>query len=253
MPDFRLTNYRQYLVSIRKRFNYLFTFDDFFSSPQSASNFCILRHDVDRKPANALKMAELEKDMGVCSTYYFRAKRHVLKPGIIRSIAALGHEIGYHYESLSDQKGDAEKAIKDFQLNLDRLRSIVPVTTIAMHGAPLSRFNNRDLWGAPEWYWMLKDKFGIKGEVYLDIDYSDIAYITDTGRNWKMAKDNLRDHVGSNIQVDLDSQEALVKYLKNPHDKLVFQTHPERWSDSFAGYGTQLLADTLINQIKRIL
>jgi hypothetical protein len=32
----------------------------------------VLRHDVDRKPENALKMAELEHALGVCSTYYFR-------------------------------------------------------------------------------------------------------------------------------------------------------------------------------------
>lgn len=33
----------------------------------------ILRHDVDRLPGNALKMARLEHEMGVQATYYFRA------------------------------------------------------------------------------------------------------------------------------------------------------------------------------------
>ncbi|NQE52773.1 hypothetical protein C5S29_04200 [ANME-1 cluster archaeon GoMg3.2] len=32
----------------------------------------VLRHDIDRKPMNALKMAELEHELGIQSTYYFR-------------------------------------------------------------------------------------------------------------------------------------------------------------------------------------
>ena len=31
-----------------------------------------IRHDIDRKPERALKMAEIEHDFGVKSTYYFR-------------------------------------------------------------------------------------------------------------------------------------------------------------------------------------
>lgn len=253
MPDFRLTDYQRYLVCIKRRFHCLLTFHQYLSGNQNRKRFCILRHDVDRKPASALKMARIEKDMDVRSTYYFRTKKHVFKPDIIRKIAALGHEIGYHYESLSDQQGNREEAIRDFRQNLERLRSIVPVTTIAMHGAPLSRFDNRDLWNIPARNRFLIEKFGIKGEVYLDIDYSDIAYISDTGRNWKSAKANLRDHVDSSIKVDLENRKALVEYLKKPHGKLIFQIHPERWSDSFTGYTVQFLTDMLINQVKRIL
>jgi len=32
----------------------------------------ILRHDIDKLPANALKMAQLEHDLGVAGSYYFR-------------------------------------------------------------------------------------------------------------------------------------------------------------------------------------
>jgi len=31
----------------------------------------IIRHDIDRKPERALKMAEIENDLGVKSTYFF--------------------------------------------------------------------------------------------------------------------------------------------------------------------------------------
>ena len=60
----------------------------------------ILRHDVDRLPGNALKMAGLEHGMDIAATYYFRAVPVSWDEGIIREIAGMGHEVGYHYENL---------------------------------------------------------------------------------------------------------------------------------------------------------
>ena len=60
----------------------------------------VLRHDIDRKLGNALRMAELEHELGIQSTYYFRVP-YTFKPEIIGKIHDLGHEVGYHYEVLS--------------------------------------------------------------------------------------------------------------------------------------------------------
>lgn len=38
---------------------------------ESSQNTIILRHDVDRKPQNALSMAKLEASLGIRSSYYF--------------------------------------------------------------------------------------------------------------------------------------------------------------------------------------
>ncbi|MFQ6062769.1 MAG: hypothetical protein ACE5J9_06290 [Methanosarcinales archaeon] len=40
--------------------------------PLISDKFIILRHDVDRKVENALKMAQLENELGIASTYYTR-------------------------------------------------------------------------------------------------------------------------------------------------------------------------------------
>ena len=45
----------------------------------------VLRHDIDRKFGNALRMAELEQKLGIQSTYYFRFP-YTFKPDIIRKI-----------------------------------------------------------------------------------------------------------------------------------------------------------------------
>lgn len=39
-----------------------------------------MRHDVDRKPQNALRMAKLENDLGIKVTYYFRIITKPAKP-----------------------------------------------------------------------------------------------------------------------------------------------------------------------------
>ena len=46
-------------------------------------------------------MAELEAQMGVKASYYFRIGKGSNQPECIKRIAALGHEIGYHYEDMS--------------------------------------------------------------------------------------------------------------------------------------------------------
>jgi len=58
----------------------------------------ILRHDVDRLPANSLATARMEHETGIRGSYYFRVVTESYEEQVIREIYALGHEIGYHYE-----------------------------------------------------------------------------------------------------------------------------------------------------------
>ncbi|MHA1468780.1 MAG: hypothetical protein ACTSP6_11990, partial [Promethearchaeota archaeon] len=100
----------------------------------------------------------------------------------------------------------------------------------------------------------VEKKYNLIGEIYLDIDYSDIAYINDTGRNWNSTKSNLRDKVNSKIKTDFSSSQRLLNYLNNePHPKLIFQIHPERWSDNYLEYIVQFLKDKSINFVKCLL
>jgi hypothetical protein len=253
MRDFTLSAYKDYLLLIKKSIPNFITFSEFMSLDEKPQSFCLIRHDVDRKPINALKMAELEHQLNIKSTYYFRYKPNTFKPDIFKKIAAMGHEIGYHYENLSDCNGNFDTALKDFEYKLNEFRKYVEIKTISMHGRPLKKFDNRDLWKDPVRHSLLKNKFNILGEVYLDIDYSDIAYINDTGRNWTNSKSNIRDKVNSNIQADFKNQAELIDYLaKTPHPKICFQIHPERWDDDFFPWFAQLAKDNVINSLKYI-
>ena len=231
MQDFTLSAYRTYVEAIKERYPSILRFDEYFSANPKPPIFCLLKHDVDRRPFHALRMAVVENELGVRSTYYFRAKPHTFIPDVMRRIHSLGHEIGYHYESLSDTRGDLTAAMKAFADSLNRFRTIVPVRTVAFHGRPLSRYDNRLLVRRMRQMHDGFEALDLLGDASEDIDYAEILYINDTGRNWLAGKSNLRDRVNSNVQCEFRSRSELLSYLTaDPHQRIVFQVHPERWS-----------------------
>ena len=161
--DFTINIYHELLKTLLTQG---FSFQQFSTYMQtSPTQIIILRHDVDHLPGNALKTARLEHNLGIPASYYFRAVPESWDEAVIREIADLGHEIGYHYENLSFCKGNPDLAWEDFQANLVKLRKLAPVTTICMHGSPMSPINNLDLWKTHDY-----KALGIAGEPYLDVD-----------------------------------------------------------------------------------
>ena len=126
----------------------------------------ILRHDVEEKYQNALHFAEIQHKANIKGSYYFRILGGKFKRDLISKIAALGHEIGYHYDDLSFCKGDHKSAIQRFEKHLKLLREIAPVQTITMEGAPLSKYDNKDLWK----HYNYRD-YGIIAEPYFDFPF----------------------------------------------------------------------------------
>lgn len=256
MMDFTLDAYREYLNCLQSSGKEFLRFDEFMLTDfaRNRSQIVLLRHDVDRMPRRALRMAKLEHALGVVATYYFRAKPGSFNAEIMSEIASMGHEVGYHYEVLSDCNGNEERALELFRENLTKFRKYTPISTISMHGRPLSSIDNRDLWKKGANKIKLTEEFSIQGEVYLDIDYTDIAYITDTGRNWRSSAANLRDTVKSNIDVDFKHRgELLVAFQSNTLERIVFQIHPERWADNFVEWVIQYMQDSAINLVKQTL
>lgn len=61
----------------------------------------MIRHDVDRRPQKALIMGKIEATRGIGATYYFRDVPESFSPPIMDELTSMGHEMGFHYESLS--------------------------------------------------------------------------------------------------------------------------------------------------------
>ena len=245
MVDFKLDKYLTLVKAISENYDVHTVRDYLLKKPKS--NFVILRHDIDRFPKNALKMAELENTFGIVSTYYFRYP-HTFKPNIIKKIHDLRHEIGYHYEVLSKTKGDYEKAIKLFEYELNEFRKVCNVETICMHGSPLSKYNNRDLWKRYDF-----KEFGIAGEAYSSVD-KDIFYLTDTGRNWNN-KYNLKDkYIWKTLDRELKNTDELIGVLREKTlPKLYITTHPERWGYNSMNWIIGYLRDFVFNTGKKVL
>jgi len=244
--DFTIQNYKNLILSF---INIKYQFQTLLEYLQVPAIRClVLRHDIDRLPENAFEIAKLENEFGVRSTYYFRIKKSVFNKNIIKEIAGLGHEIGYHYEDFAEEKGNYEKAIESFEANLNKLRRIYPVKTICMHGSPLSRYDNRELWEKYDY----RD-FGIIGEPYLDGDFNEMLYLTDTGRAWNTSRGNVRDKVQSKYNYNFKSTFDIIKALEKKElpDKIMLNVHPQRWNDKFVPWAKELVWQNIKNVMKK--
>ena len=190
MRDFTLIKYKKLLSEFLKNNFKFLPFEEFIQDHSKISKIIILRHDVDKKPLRSLRIAKIENELKLKGTYYFRVKKLKKSRKIILQILKYGHEIGYHYEDLDVSDGDMEKAIDSFMKNLERLRELTPVQTACMHGSPLSKYDNRDMWKDHSYR-----EFGIIGEPYFDVDFSKVMYLTDTGRRWDGTSVSIRDKV----------------------------------------------------------
>ena len=250
--DFTIKKYRD-LLSILISNKYQFkTFKEFLEDTQINKNI-ILRHDVDKLPSNSLKFAKIQYDLDISGVYYFRAVSQSWNEKIIREISELGHEVGYHYENMDTCKGNIDKAWDDFRFHLDNLRELVEVKTICMHGSPLSKFDNKEIWQK-----FVYKSLDIIGEPYFDINFNNCFYMTDTGRRWDGWNSSVRDKVAQQDQwfkknITFHSTDDIIRSIQNDEfpDIVMFNFHPQRWHDSPFQWGEELIFQNIKNLIKK--
>lgn len=244
--DFTQVAYRKMLSTISSEGFKFYPVIRWISEPDPSG--IVLRHDVDRKPGNSLQVARMEAELGIKSTYYFRITSNSFDVDVIKAISKMGHEIGYHFEALSYVGGDLAAAREHFSESLARLREVAEIKTVAMHGSPLSRHDNRD-------YFRLTgdtlESNGLIADAFETIDYTGVHYFTDTGRSWADNRFNLRDRPPNIIRSSVSSTEELTDFfLKMRPQKAAIVMHPERWTDSRIGWIGQLAKDQAVNFAK---
>ena len=248
MKDFLVKAYMNLLGSLISSGYEFQAFKDFLQEPQE--RVVILRHDVDKAPGNSLKLAEIEHDKGLKASYFFRIVPESLHVDKLLAIKKLGHEIGYHYEDMDPARGDPDKAIKSFEENLQKLRKLAQIDTICMHGSPLSKYDNKDLWKHYDYH-----EYGIIGEPYFDIDYDKLFYITDTGRKWNNRDASIRDKVDSPFEIEVRSTEHFIELIRENKmpEQMMINTHPQRWNDAAVPWVVELVSQSVKNQIKKVI
>jgi hypothetical protein len=127
-----------------------------------------------------------------------------------------------------------------------------------MHGSPLSKFDNREIWKKYDY-----KQLGLIAEPYFDLDFNQVFYLTDTGRKWDGDKVSVRDKV---MEGRLIENEAFLKTRfhttndiisaikagKFP-DKVMMTFHPQRWTYNKIDWCEELIVQNVKNIAKAIL
>jgi hypothetical protein len=202
------------------------TIGEYLANRAQSRKFFLLRHDVDCKPRLALQFAELEKSKGIVGTFFFHGPHRpkFYDPGVIRAISQMGHEIGYHFETLDRAGGNFEKARSMFEEDIALLRGQgYDVSTVCAHSnlfrKKIGYTDNRDLLSH---YPELLERNAISGEAYTSLtpDFHLIWSVVDarTGLN------------------GFATARLIQSYLRNPEFKAVYLTiHPHYWAKTAVG------------------
>ena len=97
--NFSIKHYIQTLKNYQKTHNFCF-----FNN--SADHDVILRHDIDFSLEDALRIAKIEYDLGIKSTFFILLHSELYNPlgyvssKLISSILKLGHKIALHYDEI---------------------------------------------------------------------------------------------------------------------------------------------------------
>lgn len=191
--DFTLSNYRSLLSLALKNYEFKLFNQEF----QHKS--ILLRHDLEFSVPIALRMAEIEAELGIRSTYFVQLhsefyntlEKRSLKD--IRQIEKLGHQIGLHFDShfwdIQDEKQldsciEFDKTILEKYLN-------TKISVFSFHNNTPFTLSCR------------KDKYGGLLNVYSDYFRERYAYNADSLGYWRYERleDRLRDAKEDALQI----------------------------------------------------
>jgi hypothetical protein len=213
----------------------------------------IMRHDIDQNCQYALDLAKEEHRYSIKSTYYFRANAKTYVPGIIDQIASLGHEIGYHYETIDKCDGNIQKAKELFEKQLADFRIRYDVKTVCAHGNPLTKYDNKEIWNFTN-----LQNYGLIGEAFLCLDFNKFAYFSDSGRTWfnsKSQKMKGKDAVNTAFaHIKPKNTDDLISIIREGSlPNICILTHPERWSRDTIGFIRRYLIDFVFTSGKTVI
>lgn len=219
--QFTYDSYRN-LINILKENGYSFAE---YSNYSDYSKCVILRHDIDMCIDSSLRLAEIEKECGVCSTYFVLLKTDLYNVASLKSLNAIrkilemGHNVGLHFDEMSyDENIDIRDAVKEESQILGKIIGR-HINVVSMH-RPSKK--------------TLKSNYQFDGLInsYENIFFKDFKYVSDSRRTWREpVEDIIRSglynklHIlthafwYSNIEESFD--ESICKFVNNAsHDRL---------------------------------
>ena len=198
---------------------------DFSDIRENTKKFCILRHDIEFSVDRALKLAIIENEIGVKSTYTVQLRNNTYNAlsekniDAIQQIKKLGHEIGLHQNPPLMEKNELKKYIlKDIE------------TLEHYYRFEIDRFAFHRCGSTPqllEWYVQVPNKINCYDKKFFHYYKNkkpsklNVIYLADSNHKWKYG-----------YPLDFDFSKV---------DKLQLLTHPYSWTvEGFDNYGNFL-------------
>lgn len=173
---------------------------------ESHRSICLLRHDVDADLSRALRMAQVEEQMGVRATYFMlHTASYYRQKGFCKKCMQLqdaGHEVGLHNDLLTERLLVGTPPSRSLSRELNYLRSCgLTVNGTSAHGNSLCRkygYINYEIFErcSPSYrptrssfegiklHTLQLQKYGLYEAYFLPRDY----YITDCRKTWRYIK-----------------------------------------------------------------
>ncbi len=202
--DFTFEKYRSYL-KIAKEYYKFRNYTNFDKN----ENFILWRHDVDYSVHNALKLALIEAEEEVQSTYFIHLHNEFYNlletdiTSIVKHIQDLGHKLGLHFDISyfmnSNFEGfDLEKFINiEKKILEDYFEDEIQV--LSFHNPRLLNIN------------LDNEKYSGMINAYSSYFKNDVTYISDSFGIWRYKR--------------------LEDEIKAGYEKLQVLTHPEWWTE----------------------
>ena len=198
---------------------------DFADINEKTNKFCVIRHDIEFSLDRAYKLAKIEKELGIISTYTVQLRNNTYNAlsekniDLVKEIESMGHKIGLHQNppSLSLKK-IKENICKDIEV-LEYYYGF-KIDRFAFHRPNL----NPEILG---WYVEVNDLINCNGKDFFHYFKNkrpsrlNVTYLSDSNHEWKF---------GHPVHIDF-----------NKIKKLQINTHPFSWTETgFENYGNFL-------------
>ncbi len=201
--DFTVEHYVQLIKAAKENYSFV-GYNDFDKN----TKFVIWRHDIDFSPHRALRLAEIEKEEGVRTTYFIHLHNEFYNIfekkifDIIKKIIYIGHDIGIHFDT-HFYDINTEEAIEN---NLHKEKNIlqelfdVPIHSFSFHNT------NAFIMSCRKW------KYAGLVNAYAEYFQKDVTYCSDSNGYWRYQR--MHDVI-----------------IRGNAQRLHLLTHPEWWQE----------------------
>ena len=204
--EFTFGHYRRILESGLQAGYRFIGFGELSGAREREPHLCLLRHDCEGDLVTAHRLGELERELGIQSTYFVQLRSPLYNPlsrphgDLVRKLVALGHRLGLHFDERSHDGASAGDVadIVDSERALLGAEFGVAVDVVSFH-QPSPR--------------VLENKVKVRClNTYDRSDMRGVGYLSDS--NWRWREDPI---------------EAFRTH-RHPHLQLLL--HPECWTES---------------------